>query len=233
MAESIDNRIKPLAVLDGREDTHLLISEIFDSIQGESTQAGRRCIFVRLAVCNLRCGYCDTAYAFTGGEVLSVADVVSTVKSYGCKLVEITGGEPLLQCGVVQLARDLLADGFEVMIETGGSLDISVLPERVKRILDIKTPGSGEVEANLLANLKQLRAGDELKFVVTSKQDFDWALGFIKQHELQNRVPLLISPCQPQVSAADCVSWIRECDIDLRLNLQLHKIVWSASKRGV
>lgn len=233
MAESIDNRTKPLAVLDGREDTHLLISEIFDSIQGESTHAGRRCIFVRTAVCNLRCGYCDTAYAFTGGEVLSIDDVLSTVKSYGCKLVEITGGEPLLQRGVIQLARDLLADGFEVMIETGGSLDISVLPDGVKRILDIKTPGSGEVDANLLANLKQLRAGDELKFVVTSKQDFDWAVGFIKQYELQNRVPLLISPCQPQVSAADCVSWIKECDIDLRLNLQLHKIVWSASKRGV
>lgn len=233
MSRPSDNRTEPLAVLDGREYSHLLISEIFDSVQGESTQAGRRCIFVRLAVCNLRCGYCDTAYAFTGGEVMSIADVLSNVKSYGCKLVEITGGEPLLQRGVTQLARDLLADDIEVMIETGGSLDISVLPEGVKRILDIKTPGSGEVEANLLANLKHLRVGDELKFVITGKDDFDWAVSFIKKYELQSRVPLLISPCQPRVSAADCVSWIKECDIELRLNLQLHKIVWSASKRGV
>ncbi|MDC1141851.1 radical SAM protein [Planctomycetota bacterium] len=233
MATPIEKRTADLTVLEGREKTHLLMHEIYLSVQGESTHAGRRCVFVRTSVCNLRCGYCDTAHAFAGGEVMLIDDVISKIESLGCKLVEITGGEPLLQAGVIELSKQLLDRGFEVLVETGGSLDISVLPDGVKRILDIKTPGSGEVGANLLENLKQLREGDELKFVVTCRADFDWSVEFLTQHEISELIPKLISPCQPQVKPAECVNWVKKCAIDVRVNLQLHKFIWPVSARGV
>lgn len=233
MADDKDSRVAELEALKDREDTHLLIHEIYLSVQGESTHAGRRCVFVRTSICNLRCGYCDTAHAFTGGEVMSIDEVLAQVKSHDCKLVEITGGEPLLQAGINGLAQQMLDDGNEVLLETGGSLSIRELPTGVKRIIDVKTPGSGEVDSNLLANLSDLRVGDELKFVVTSKADFDWAVEFIKQHEVPEFVPLLISPCQPQVKPEECVSWVKECPLELRLNLQLHKFVWPPNARGV
>lgn len=228
-----ENRLSRTAMLENLPADELLIHEIYFSVQGESTHAGRRCVFVRTAICNLRCTYCDTAYAFTGGQQMTLEEILLKVKSFDCELVEITGGEPLLQAGATKLSVLLISNGFEVLIETGGSLDISVLPAGVRRILDIKTPGSGEVEANLLSNLQELAEGDEIKFVVTGKADFDWAIDFVQKHNLTDSVPVLISPCQPQVNAQDCANWVKECGCDVRLNLQLHKFIWPASKRGV
>src|SRR5262245_61028870 len=153
----------------------LRVNEIFHSIQGESTHAGRPCVFVRLTGCNLRCVWCDTAYAFHEGNALSVDDVLQRVASYDCGLVELTGGEPLLQAEAIPLMRALLDRGYEVLLETGGSLPIEAVPEGVRRIVDVKCPGSGESHRNRWENLDVLRPGDELKFVIANREDFDWA----------------------------------------------------------
>src|SRR3982750_3404840 len=171
----------------------LRVTEIFHSIQGESTHAGRPCVFVRLAGCNLRCRWCDSEYTFTGGEKFSIDDVVARVKSYGCELVEVTGGEPLAQKEAFDLIARLCDDGFEVLIETSGSIDIEPVDHRAKVILDVKCPASGEAEKNYWPNLVTLRPHDEIKFVIADRSDYDWARGVIAQRNLAGRT-ILFSP---------------------------------------
>jgi 7-carboxy-7-deazaguanine synthase len=229
----MQQRLAPMAALSGREGTHLLINEIYASIQGESTHAGRPCVFIRTAACNQRCSYCDTAYAFTEGRALHIDEVLEQVRSHALKLVEITGGEPLLQPLLPELCRRLLASRHEVLIETGGSHDISVIPDGVKVILDIKTPGSLEDAANDYRNLARLRPGHEVKFVLTSRGDYDWAKALCERQGLYGRTTVLFSPAFRRVEPADLSAWIIADKLDARLNLQLHKFVWPPHKRGV
>lgn len=230
---NIDQRLAPLAALHGLEATHLLINEIYASIQGESTHAGRPCTFIRTAVCNQRCSYCDTAYAFTQGKPAHLDDVVRAALATGTPLVEITGGEPMLQPLFPELCRRLLADGREVLVETGGSHDVAVVPEGVKVILDVKTPGSGEEHANHYENLQRLRPGDEVKFVLTSRADYDWSRALVEREKLGERTVVLFSPAWGMIDPAELTRWMLEDGTPARLNLQLHKYIWGATKRGV
>lgn len=226
-------RLKPLEKLKGLEFTHLLINEVYASIQGESTHAGRPCVFVRTSVCNQRCSYCDTAYAFTQGEAMHIDEVVRQALAHGIGLVEITGGEPLLQPLLPSLCTRLLDAGCEVLIETGGSHDISAVPPGVRRIVDIKTPGSREEHANDYANLERLREGDEVKFVLTGRDDYDWAKALIEREHLYRRATVLFSPAWGRVDPAELAGWIVADRLPVRLNLQLHKYVWAPNRRGV
>ena len=208
------------------------VTEIFFSIQGEGTRAGRPCVFVRFTGCDLRCGYCDTAYAFHGGRDLTRAEILAEVARHRCKLVLLTGGEPLLQRELPELAQDLLSRGYEVTVETHGQRPTEALPPQVVRIVDVKTPGSGEVTTDF-GYLDRLRPHDEVKFVVCSEEDWRWSLDVIRRHRLEGRVPLLVSPVHGAVDAKDLARWILESGVEARLNLQLHKIVWGADARGV
>lgn len=228
-----EDRLAPLAALKGREHSHLLINEIYASIQGESTHAGRPCVFVRTTTCNLRCTYCDTAYAFTQGQAMAFDEVLCRALSFGIPLVEITGGEPLLQPLVPRLAQELLSRGTEVLCETSGALDIRLLPEGVRSIVDIKTPGSGEEQANFYDNLKHLRPHDEVKFVLCSRQDYEWAREFVQREKLCERTTVLFSCAFKAVEPADLARWINEDRMPVRLNLQLHKYIWPPARRGV
>lgn len=210
----------------GADAERLRITEIFFSIQGESSHAGLPCVFVRLTGCNLRCGWCDTEYSFKGGETLGIDEVLARVAAFPTRRVELTGGEPLLQKGAPVLARRLLASGYTVLCETSGERDIDLLPAGVHRIMDLKAPGSGEVEANRWDNLGKLRAGDELKFVVADRADFDWMVEVVRVHRLEGRVPLLISPVYGQLEPQVLAEWLLESGLDARLNLQLHKVIW-------
>jgi 7-carboxy-7-deazaguanine synthase len=211
----------------------LRINEIFHSIQGESTSAGEPCVFVRLAGCNLRCGWCDTAYAFHDGREMSVGQVLDRVEGYGCRMVEVTGGEPLLQAEVMPLLAALVERGHEVLLETGGSLPISRVPEGVRRIVDVKCPGSGESHRNRWENLDELRDGDELKFVLANREDYLWAVGQIGARGLAGRCPLLFSPVHGDLDAAELARWMLEDRLQVRLQLQLHKVLWPGVLRGV
>ena len=217
-----------LTVLETPERTAptLRITEIFHSVQGESTLAGWPCVFVRLTGCNLRCRWCDTAYAFHGGTGRTVDDVVDEVGSYACKRVEITGGEPLLQKATPALARRLLEAGYEVLCETSGERDIDLLPPGVRRIVDFKAPGSGEAERNDWANVDRLREGDEVKIVVADRTDFDWAVQVIRERDLARRVPVHLSPVYGELEPARLAEWVIGTGLDIRLNLQLHKTLW-------
>lgn len=228
-----DQRLAPLAALKGRESTHLLINEIYASIQGESTHAGRPCTFIRTAVCNQRCTYCDTAYAFTVGEAMHIEEVLEKALAQGPRLVEVTGGEPLLQPLFPELCRRLLASGCEVLVETGGSHDITCVPEGVKTILDVKTPGSGEEPANHYPNLQQLRPGDEVKFVLTSRADYEWSRDLCARQGLYGRTTVLFSPAWGKLEPQELVGWMLADGVPARLNLQLHKYIWGPAKRGV
>ena len=209
------------------------ITEIFFSVQGESTLAGRPCVFVRSTGCDLRCGYCDTAYAFHGGRKMSLDEIMAEVRRHPTKFVCLTGGEPLLQRELPELARRLLDDGYEVSVETHGQLPTDRLPSGVRRIVDLKTPGSGEVHTEF-ALFEVLGARDELKVVVTSRDDFDWAAARIREHGLDKRVgAVLISPSQGQVAPRELAEWLLQSGLDARLQLQLHKVVWGAEARGV
>lgn len=201
----------------------LAVAEIFFSIQGESTFAGRPCAFVRLAGCNLDCRYCDTPAARTGGRAMSVDEVVAAVAAFGCPLVEITGGEPLLQAGVPELCRRLLADGRRVLLETNGSLPLDVVDGRVVRIMDVKTPGSGMAQRMRAENLDQLRPPDQLKFVLIDRADYEWAREYLTTHSLPAGVEVLFAPATPGLSAADLARWILEDRLPVRLQIQLHK----------
>ncbi|MFQ5697404.1 MAG: radical SAM protein [Myxococcota bacterium] len=211
----------------------LRVRELYASIQGESTWAGWPCGFIRLAGCDLRCGYCDEVHAFQGGESLSLEQVMDRVERLGVHLVEITGGEPLLQPATRELARRLLEAGHEVLVETAGHRDISQLDPRCHVILDVKTPGSGMAEHFDPGNLGRLGAGDEVKFVLVDRADYEWARDFTRKHRLETRTSVHFSPVHPGLDPAALVEWILEDRLRVRLNLQLHKFVWGSQARGV
>jgi 7-carboxy-7-deazaguanine synthase len=212
----------------------LTINEIFHSIQGESTHAGRPCVFVRLTACDLRCSWCDTPYAFHEGRKLAVEDVVSQVRSYGCDLVEITGGEPLLQRDVYPLMSALLQQGHEVLIETGGHLSVAEVPADVARIIDVKCPGSGESGKNHWPNLDALRPRDEVKFVIRDRVDYDYARDVVARYALASKgAAVLFSPVHGVLAPADLAAWILADRLPVRLQLQSHKYIWGADVRGV
>ncbi len=207
--------------------------EIYTSIQGETQYAGLPCTLVRFAACDLRCSYCDTEYAFTGGQEVSVESIVADVETRAVPLVLLTGGEPLLQRELPELASALMARGFTVMIETGGHRDVSVLPAGVVVILDVKTPGSGESHKMHWANLERLGPKDAVKFVVTSEADYEWSRELIREKRLDARCHVLVSPSFGQVQPKDLVAWMLRDKLPARLNLQIHKYVWPPDERGV
>lgn len=210
------------------------MTEIYRSVQGESTWAGLPCTFVRLARCHLRCVWCDTAYAFRGGESMSVDEVVACCDAEGCGLIEITGGEPLLQKACVPLAQKLLDSAKTVLIETSGSLPIDTLPNDVIKIMDLKCPDSGECEKNYWPNIDHLSMQDEVKFVIASRRDYEWSRDTHREHRLSARCnAVLFSPVFGSVEPADIVKWILEDDLDVRFQLQLHKFVWPPNQQGV
>jgi 7-carboxy-7-deazaguanine synthase len=210
-----------------------VVHEIYRSLQGESTFAGLPCVFVRLTACNLRCTYCDTPHAFHQGHTISLDEVVDRVLGYRDQLIEITGGEPLLQPEVFPLLTRLADAGRMVLLETSGALDIAPVDPRVRVVLDIKTPGSGEDHANYWANVDRLKPTDELKFVVCNRADFDWALAQIEDRRLVGRCPILMSAVYGRVDPAELASWILDSNRPLRLQLQLHKLLWGPETRGV
>jgi 7-carboxy-7-deazaguanine synthase len=210
----------------------LRVFEVFKSLQGESTRAGLACTLIRLAGCPLRCAYCDTAFAREAkGQELEIGEIVRRVLELGCGLVEVTGGEPLHQPHAPALLSALCDSGLEVLLETSGAFPIDGIDPRVRIVMDFKTPGSGMAEKMLPSNLELLRPGrDELKFVIASRSDFEWAVAKIRQHRLAGRVPLLVSPVNGAVEPADAARWIMESKEPLRLQLQLHKIIWGEER---
>ena len=212
----------------------LTINEIFYSIQGESTFAGRPCVFVRLTACDLRCSWCDTPYAFHEGHKRSLDDVVAEVHAYGCSLVEVTGGEPLLQEEVYPLMRRLLDAGRTVLLETGGHHSTARVPEPVVTILDVKCPGSGEAHRNDWTNLERLRPHDEVKFVIKDRADYEFARDVVRRHDLATRVAaVLFSPVHGLLEPRAMSEWILADSLPVRLQLQIHKYVWDPETRGV
>jgi 7-carboxy-7-deazaguanine synthase len=212
----------------------LRVNEIFFSIQGESTWAGCPCVFVRLTGCNLRCHWCDTEYAFYEGRHLAVSEIVERVRGYGCNLVEVTGGEPLLQKDVHHLFELLLDGGFTVLVETSGERDLSGVDARVIKILDLKCPSSGECARNRLTNLQYLSKRDEVKFVIANRHDFDWACQTLNQHQLHRRLrAVLMSPVFGTLASVDLANWILQERLPVRMQLQLHKYIWPPDTRGV
>ncbi len=212
----------------------LTVNEIFYSIQGESTRAGRPCVFVRLTACDLRCSWCDTAYAFHEGRKMSIDEVVAVVDRYACPLVEITGGEPLLQEDVYTLMDRLLADNRTVMLETGGHRPITQVPRAVIKIVDIKCPGSGEADKNDWTNLDRLAPHDEVKFVIADRADYEFARETVARHQLTSRASaILFSPVHGVLDPKALSEWILEDRLPVRLQLQLHKFIWSPTTRGV
>lgn len=206
------------------EAGRLRITEIFHSIQGESTHAGWPCVFVRLTGCNLRCTWCDTAYAFEGGKWMTLEEIETQVASYRCSRVEITGGEPLLQPETPRLASRLLDAGYVVLCETSGERDVTLLPDGVAKIVDLKAPGSGESHRNRWENLVRLGPGDELKVVIKDRKDWDWLMDVLERHAPS--VPVQVSPVWETLTGAELAQWVVESGKDVRLNLQLHKVLW-------
>jgi 7-carboxy-7-deazaguanine synthase len=210
----------------------LRVTEIFFSIQGESSHAGRPCAFVRLTGCNLRCRWCDSEYTFTGGEKMSIDEIVGKIKSYGTKLVEVTGGEPLAQAESLDLIKRLCDEGFELLIETSGSIDIAPVDRRATIILDIKCPGSGEAEKNRWENLQHLKPKDEIKFVIADRADYDWARRVIEERNLK-RWTVLLSPVWGEMDLRSLAEWMLADGLPARLQTQLHKHIWGPEARGV
>ena len=212
----------------------LTINEIFHSIQGESTHAGRPCVFVRLTACDLRCSWCDTPYAFTEGRKMSVDDVVADVEARGERLVEITGGEPLLQKDVYPLMQALLTRGHEVLLETGGHVPLTEVPAGVKKIVDVKCPGSGESDRNHWDNLAAVGPDDEVKFVITDRGDYDYARRVVAERNLASRVRAVhFSPVHGVLEPHVLAEWVLADKLPVRVQLQLHKYIWAPDTRGV
>ncbi len=206
--------------------TSLRISEIFYSLQGETSRVGIPTTFIRLTGCPLRCTYCDTSYAFSGGSNMTLDAIMQTVKSHPTRHVCVTGGEPLAQKGCITLLKTLCDAGYSVSLETGGALDISAVDTRVDKVLDIKTPASGEAAKNLWGNLTHLNAHDEIKFVLCGEADYLWAKQILQQHALTDKCTVLFSPAQSQLEARDLAEWILRDGLQVRLQVQLHKLLW-------
>jgi len=211
----------------------LNVSEVFRSIQGEASRAGLPCAFVRLAGCNLRCRWCDTRYAWEGGRDMTLAAVLEQVREFAPRRVEVTGGEPLIQPGAAELLTALCDEGYETLLETNGSQDISVVDPRVVRIVDFKCPSSGEADANLWSNVEQLTPRDEVKFVLADRADYTFSRAAIAQYAVEQRCAVLLSPVADRLAAADLARWILDDNLDVRLSLQLHRIIWPDVERGV
>ena len=211
----------------------LKINEIYYSIQGESTHSGRPCVFIRLTYCNLRCTYCDTEHAFFEGKELTLSEILERVKSFNCQLVEVTGGEPLIQKNVLPLLQVLCDDGYEVLLETAGHMNIGEIDQRVKRIMDIKCPSSGESEKILWKNIDLLKDDDEVKFVVGSHEDLEFAKEIIEKYKLYNLCSVIISPVSDQLDHQEIAEWILQSHLPVRMQIQLHKVIWEPTARGV
>ncbi|HWG95500.1 MAG TPA: 7-carboxy-7-deazaguanine synthase QueE [Nitrospira sp.] len=209
------------------------ITEIFHSVQGESTFAGLPCVFVRLTGCPLRCTWCDTEYAFFGGMDWSIEDILDTVRSYGCRLVEVTGGEPLAQPDTATLLRRLCEEGFTVLLETSGAIDTTIVPPSVRIILDVKCPGSGMTERMHWPNVERLRPQDEAKFVIRDRSDYEWAKTILARFHLTDRCPVLFSPVFGALDPRQLAEWLLTDRLSIRLQLQLHKHIWTPDMRGV
>ena len=211
----------------------LKINEIYYSIQGESTKAGLPCIFVRLTFCNLRCTYCDTEYAFYEGKDISIGDIIQEVRKYNCNLVELTGGEPLVQEESLILMKQLADSGFEVLLETGGSLPINNIDPRVKIIMDLKTPSSGMMKKYIYENINCLKKEDEVKFVIGSREDYLWSKQIIEKYNLDKKNAILFSVVFGKLLPVELVNWILEDKLNVRFQLQMHKFIWNPEERGV
>jgi len=209
------------------------INEIYKSIQGESSNAGLPCVFVRLTYCNLRCTYCDSEYAFYDGKEMSISQIIDEVKKYNCKLVEITGGEPLFQNESIDLMKQLCDEGFDVMLETSGSLSIKDIDARVKIIMDLKCPSSKMMKKNLYENIEFLKPTDEIKFVIGNREDYDWSKKIISDYRLNEKCEILFSVVFEQLKPVTLVEWILEDNLNVRYQLQMHKYIWDPKQKGV
>jgi 7-carboxy-7-deazaguanine synthase len=203
------------------------ITEIFLSLQGESTRTGLPTTFIRLTGCPLRCKYCDTAYAFSGGELMSIESILVKIKDINCPYICVTGGEPLAQPGCKTLLSKLCDLGFQISLETSGAFDIEEVDNRVMVVMDIKTPDSGESKKNLMSNLEKIRLEDQIKFVLSSQQDYEWASAFIKEHELNKKTQVLFSPAWNELDPTSLADWIVRDRLPVRFQIQLHKILWN------
>lgn len=211
----------------------LKVNEIFFSIQGESTYAGLPCVFVRLTYCNLRCSYCDTEYAFYEGKDMLIDEIIDEVKKFNCNLVEVTGGEPLLQKGAFDLLCRLCDEGFKVLLETSGSISIEKVDRRVTIVMDLKTPSSKMMHKNLYSNIDFLKPDDEIKFVIGNREDYEWAKDIIKKYNLKDKCKILMGCVFGELSNLELASWILEDNLPVRFQMQLHKYIWEPERRGV
>jgi len=212
----------------------LKVNEIYFSIQGESSKAGLPCVFVRLTYCNLRCTYCDTEYAFYDGKDMSIDEIIMQVKQFNCKLVEITGGEPLVQTEeCLELMKTMSDNGFEVMIETGGSLPIKDIDKRVMIIMDLKCPSSGMEKKNMYENIIYLKQTDEVKFVIGNREDYEWSRDQINKYSLTDKCEVLFSVVFGKLEPVTLVNWIIEDKLNVRYQLQMHKYIWHPETKGV
>ena len=211
----------------------LKINEIYYSVQGESTHVGRHCVFIRLTYCNLRCTYCDTEYAFYEGKDMEITHIMNEIKQWDCNLVEVTGGEPLFQDKCINLLNELVNSNYEVMLETGGSLSISDVPKKIIKIVDFKCPSSAMVKKNLWSIVDDLQPHDEVKFVIGNRKDFDWAKDRITEYSLDKICTLLFSPTFGEIDPQQIVEWILAENLPVRMQLQMHKMIWSPEEKGV
>lgn len=214
------------------KEMKLKINEIYHSIQGESTYMGMPCVFIRLTYCNLRCTYCDTEYAFYDGKEMTIKEILSKIKSFNCKTVEVTGGEPLAQDGCIDLLNKLIAEGYKVLLETSGSISIAKVPNDIIKIVDFKCPSSKMEDRNLWSIVDELSDNDQIKFVIGDRDDYEWSCKMIKKHNL-NRWVNLFSPVFDKIKPKTIVEWILEDGIDVRFQLQMHKYIWNPEKQGV
>ena len=211
----------------------LKVNEIYFSVQGESTHAGRPCIFIRLTLCNLRCKYCDTAYAFYEGKDMEISEIMEVIKQWNCQLVEVTGGEPLFQNDCILLLNELVRKNYEVMLETGGSLSISNVPDKVIKIVDFKCPSSGMKKHNLWSIVENLQIHDEVKFVIGNREDYEWAKRKILEYHLSEQCTVLLSPVYNEIDPKIIVEWILADSLPVRMQMQIHKYIWKPEKKGV
>ena len=214
------------------KEMKLKVNEIYHSIQGESTYMGMPCIFIRLTYCNLRCTYCDTEYAFYDGKEMTIKEILSKIKSFNCKTVEVTGGEPLAQDGCIKLLNKLISEGYKVLLETSGSISITKVPNGIIKIVDFKCPSSKMEDRNLWSIVDELSDNDQIKFVIGDRDDYEWSCKMIEKHNL-NRWVNLFSPVFDKIKPKTIVEWILEDGIDVRFQLQMHKYIWNPEKQGV